>query len=66
MSQEDWDYCASKALELFAFGQKVAAEHGLILVDTKYEFGKDEESKIRLIDAVLLWSRWSFLDPHPR
>ncbi len=52
MSQEDWDYCASKALELFAFGQKVAAEHGLILVDTKYEFGKDEEGKIRLIDEV--------------
>ena len=52
MSQEDWDYCAQKARELFAFGQKVADEHGLILVDTKYEFGKDENGMIRLIDEI--------------
>ncbi|KAM7457223.1 hypothetical protein BLSTO_02012 [Blastocystis sp. subtype 1] len=52
MSQEDWDYCSSKAKELFAFGQKVADEHGLILVDTKYEFGKDENGVIRLIDEI--------------
>ena len=52
MSQEDWDYCSTKAKELFAFGQKVADEHGLILVDTKYEFGKDENGVIRLIDEI--------------
>ena len=52
MTQADWDYCSAKAKELFAFGQKVADEHGLILVDTKYEFGKDEEGTIRLIDEI--------------
>lgn len=52
MSQEDWDYCAAKALELFEFGQKTAAQNGLILVDTKYEFGKDANGTIRLIDEI--------------
>lgn len=48
----EFDYISAKALELFAFGQKVAAAHGLILVDTKYEFGKDEDGKITLIDEI--------------
>ena len=52
MTQEDWDYCSAKALDLFAFGQKKAAEHGLILVDTKYEMGRDSEGKIMLIDEI--------------
>jgi phosphoribosylaminoimidazole carboxylase PurE protein len=52
MSAEDFAYCEQKALELFEFGQKVALEHGLILVDTKYEFGKDKEGKITLIDEI--------------
>jgi len=49
---KEWDYISTKALELFAFGQKTALEHGLILVDTKYEFGKDEKGKIFLIDEI--------------
>lgn len=52
MSKADWEYCAGKAAELFEFGQKVAKEHGLILVDTKYEFGRDENGVIRLIDEI--------------
>lgn len=52
MSQEDWDTCATAAMQLFEYGQKVAAEHGLILVDTKYEFGKDKNGIVRLIDEV--------------
>ena len=52
MTQEDWDYCSQKALELFAFGQKKAAENGMILVDTKYEMGRDAEGTIRLIDEI--------------
>jgi phosphoribosylaminoimidazole-succinocarboxamide synthase len=52
MTQEEWDYCAKKALELFAFGQKHAESRGLILVDTKYEFGKDAEGNILLADEV--------------
>ena len=52
MTQEDWDYCSQKALDLFAFGQQKAAEHGLILVDTKYEMGRDTDGTIRLIDEI--------------
>ena len=52
MTQEDWDYCSKKALELFAFGQKKAAENEMILVDTKYEMGRDAEGAIRLIDEI--------------
>ena len=52
MTQEDWDYCSQKALDLFAFGQQKAAEHGLILVDTKYEMGRDTDGTICLIDEI--------------
>jgi len=52
MTQEDWDYCSQKALELFAFGQKKAAENGMILVDTKYEMGRDANGEIMLIDEI--------------
>lgn len=52
MTQEDWDYCSQKALELFAFGQKKAAESGMILVDTKYEMGRDSSGEIMLIDEI--------------
>ena len=52
MTQEDWDYCSQKALDLFAFGQKKAAENGMILVDTKYEMGKDPDGNIVLIDEI--------------
>lgn len=52
MKQEDLDYCVSKTLEVFAYAQEVAATRGLILVDTKYEFGRDAEGTIRLIDEI--------------
>ena len=52
MNQEDWDYCSAKALELFEFGQKKAAENGMILVDTKYEMGRDDNGEIVLIDEI--------------
>ena len=52
MTQEDWDYCSQKTLDLFAFGQKKAAENGMILVDTKYEMGKDPDGNIVLIDEI--------------
>ena len=53
MTQEDWDFCAEKAHALFAFGQKTALEHGFILVDTKYEFGRDvATNEILLIDEI--------------
>lgn len=52
MSQEEWDLTSKAALELFAFGQQEALKRGLLLVDTKYEFGKDPEGNIMLIDEI--------------
>ncbi|KAK4537754.1 hypothetical protein CDCA_CDCA14G3779 [Cyanidium caldarium] len=52
MTADDFDACAAYALRLFEYGQRVAAEHGLILVDTKYEFGRDADGTIRLIDEI--------------
>ncbi len=40
------------ALALFARGQEVAAKHGLLLVDTKYEFGVDGNGALTLIDEI--------------
>ena len=40
------------SLALFARGQAMAAERGLILADTKYEFGKDAEGRILLADEI--------------
>jgi len=52
LTAEEWEFASTKALELFAFGQGVAAERGLILVDTKYEFGVDSEGEVLLIDEI--------------
>lgn len=52
MKQEDFDICAKAALAVFAKGQEIATQRGLILVDTKYEFGKDDNGVIHLIDEV--------------
>src|SRR5690606_32002128 len=40
------------ALALFARGQELALQRGLILVDTKYEFGTDENGTIILADEI--------------
>ncbi|MFH1366339.1 MAG: phosphoribosylaminoimidazolesuccinocarboxamide synthase [Patescibacteria group bacterium] len=39
-------------LKLFQRGQEVAFQHGLILVDTKYEFGLDESGELTLVDEI--------------
>jgi fusion protein PurCD len=52
MTQEQWLYVADKSLQLFARGTQIAQDHGLILVDTKYEFGYDQEGRIYLIDEI--------------
>lgn len=49
---ETWSYIRKKALELFSYGQTVARGKGLILVDTKYEFGFDSTGQIILIDEL--------------
>eukprot|EP00304_Pavlova_gyrans_P004243 CAMPEP_0206045834 /NCGR_PEP_ID=MMETSP1466-20131121/16959_1 /ASSEMBLY_ACC=CAM_ASM_001126 /TAXON_ID=44452 /ORGANISM="Pavlova gyrans, Strain CCMP608" /LENGTH=325 /DNA_ID=CAMNT_0053420787 /DNA_START=1 /DNA_END=978 /DNA_ORIENTATION=+ len=52
MTQEEWDYVGQKALELFTFGQKTALEHGMLLVDTKYEFGRAADGTIMICDEM--------------
>lgn len=52
LTAAEWEFTSEKALELFAFGQRVAAKRGLILVDTKYEFGVAADGEIVLIDEV--------------
>lgn len=52
LSAKAWDTVSDYALKLFARGQKLAAERGLILADTKYEFGTDAEGRIVLADEI--------------
>lgn len=52
VSEEDYQQLEHYALKLFAKGTEIAQKRGLILVDTKYEFGKDAQGQIRLIDEV--------------
>jgi phosphoribosylaminoimidazole-succinocarboxamide synthase len=52
MPAADFDVAAEMAMKLFAFGQRVCAERGLILVDTKYEFGKTRDGRIVVIDEI--------------
>ena len=52
MAPEDFDRAAAIAHSLFAAGQRICAERGLILVDTKYELGKTPEGEIVLIDEI--------------
>ena len=47
-----WDRLSAYAFALFARGQEMAAERGLILVDTKYEFGTDADGTIVLADEI--------------
>ncbi len=47
-----WETVSRYALALFARGQQRAAERGLILVDTKYEFGTDKDGRIVLADEI--------------
>lgn len=52
ISARDFDAAAEMAAALFAHGQAWCEERGLILVDTKYEFGKDADGNIVVIDEI--------------
>ena len=52
MTAAQWDAVSAHALALFARGQAMAAARGLILVDTKYEFGVDGTGRILLADEI--------------
>ena len=52
LTKEDYDFLHQKSLELFKRGSELANKNGLILVDTKYEFGYDNLGNIVLIDEI--------------
>lgn len=52
VSPEDYAVLEAYTHKLFQRGSEIAAERGLILVDTKYEFGKTKDGKIVLIDEI--------------
>ena len=51
VSKEDYEIMEDYTRKIFARGQEIAARQGLILVDTKYEFGK-RDGKVYLIDEI--------------
>ena len=52
MSESDYNLIESYTNVLFEKGSKIARDRGLILVDTKYEFGKSKDGEILLIDEI--------------
>ena len=72
MSQDLWDEAAARSLAVFARGREIAAEQGLILVDTKFEFGLDETGRLVLADEILtpdssrFWQAASYPARHAR
>jgi phosphoribosylaminoimidazole-succinocarboxamide synthase len=52
VSEEDYLQLEDYTRKLFQRGSEIAAKRGLILVDTKYEFGKTKNGKIVLIDEI--------------
>lgn len=67
LTRAQWDEVSEKALALFARGREMAAERGLILVDTKYEFGFDDAGNIILADEIHTpdSSRYWFAETYP-
>lgn len=67
ITQDLFDRVRTAALALFARGQELAARNGLILVDTKYEFGTDADGNLMLIDEIHTpdSSRYWQLDSYP-
>lgn len=52
LTQEQYDKIAEVSLKLYARGVEIAAKQGIILVDTKYEFGLSPKGEILLIDEI--------------
>lgn len=67
LDQKTWDLIQSAALTIFERGKTVAEKSGLLLVDTKYEFGRDASGRVLLIDEVhtpdssRFWKKDSYL-----
>jgi phosphoribosylaminoimidazole-succinocarboxamide synthase len=67
LNATQWDAVSRTALALFARGREIAASRGLILVDTKYEFGLDRDGQIILADEIHTpdSSRYWFAETYP-
>ena len=67
LTQAQWAEISAKALALFARGREIAAARGLILVDTKYEFGLAPDGEIILADEIYTpdSSRYWFAESYP-
>jgi phosphoribosylaminoimidazole-succinocarboxamide synthase len=52
LTARQWETVSAYALALFARGQAMAAQRGLILADTKYEFGVDADGQVILADEI--------------
>jgi phosphoribosylaminoimidazole-succinocarboxamide synthase len=52
VSADRFDEASELAMKMFAYGQQRASELGLILADTKYEFGVDRDGRLLVIDEV--------------
>lgn len=52
VTQEEYDAVADASLKLYQRGVEIAAKQGIILVDTKYEFGRTPDGRIVLIDEI--------------
>lgn len=52
MTERQWLEASETALALFTEGQRLAAARGLILVDTKYEMGLDQQGRLTLVDEL--------------
>ncbi|PVE25685.1 phosphoribosylaminoimidazolesuccinocarboxamide synthase [Microvirga sp. KLBC 81] len=68
LTAEQWKTVSDYALALFAKGREMAAARGLILVDTKYEFGIDEAGQIMIADEIHTpdSSRYWFAESYPQ
>lgn len=52
LDEKTWEQASAAALALFEFGSRTAARAGYVLADTKYEFGRDAEGRLLLIDEI--------------
>jgi len=68
LTAREWGEVSEKALALFARGREIAAARGLILVDTKYEFGRNRDGDIVLADEIHTpdSSRYWFAASYPK
>ena len=66
LTEAQWRTASERALALFARGREMARERGLILADTKYEFGFDAHGHILLADEIHTpdSSRYWFLESY--